>query len=156
MANLSRLFCYKYNTYIAGPTTPSTNLVLGLGSSAFAHRYLRNHCCFLFLQVLRCFTSLGSPPVFQALSGSPIRISTDLQSFASPRSFSQLTTSFFASCCLGIPRMPFFLWTLCTCQLALVGQGGFEPPTSRLSGVRSHQLSYRPILFLNKYNPQSL
>ena len=26
----------------------------------------------------------------------------------------------------------------------LVGQGGFEPPTSPLSGVRSNQLSYRP------------
>ena len=25
-----------------------------------------------------------------------------------------------------------------------VGLGGFEPPTSRLSGVRSNQLSYRP------------
>ena len=26
----------------------------------------------------------------------------------------------------------------------LVGRGGFEPPTSRLSGVRSNHLSYRP------------
>ena len=32
-----------------------------------------------------------------------------------------------------------------TCS-ALVGLGGFEPPTSPLSGVRSNQLSYRPIL----------
>ncbi len=29
----------------------------GLGSSAFAHHYSRNHYCFLFLRVLRCFTS---------------------------------------------------------------------------------------------------
>ena len=28
--------------------------------------------------------------------------------------------------------------------LALVGRGGLEPPTSRLSGVRSNHLSYRP------------
>jgi hypothetical protein len=34
----------------------------GLGSSAFARHYLRNHCCFLFLQVLRCFSSLRLPP----------------------------------------------------------------------------------------------
>ena len=33
----------------------------GLGSSAFARRYWRNHVCFLFLEVLRWFTSLGSP-----------------------------------------------------------------------------------------------
>jgi len=31
--------------------------VLGLASSAFVRHYLRNHCCFLFLWVLRCFTS---------------------------------------------------------------------------------------------------
>ena len=33
----------------------------GLGSSAFARRYWRNHCCFLFLRLLRCFSSPGSP-----------------------------------------------------------------------------------------------
>ena len=30
------------------------------------------------------------------------------------------------------------------CPEILVGLGGFEPPTSPLSGVRSNQLSYRP------------
>ena len=34
-----------------------------LGCSAFARHYLRNHCCFLFLQVLRCFSSLRSPHI---------------------------------------------------------------------------------------------
>ena len=34
----------------------------GLGSSAFARRYLRNRVFFLFLRVLRCFSSPGSPP----------------------------------------------------------------------------------------------
>ena len=30
-------------------------------------------------------------------------------------------------------------------NLRMVGRGGLEPPTSRLSGVRSNHLSYRPI-----------
>ena len=38
---------------------PSRASPTGLGCSAFARRYLRNHCCFLFLQVLRWFTSLS-------------------------------------------------------------------------------------------------
>ena len=32
----------------------------GLGCSPFARRYLGNHCCFLFLRVLRCFSSPGA------------------------------------------------------------------------------------------------
>ena len=31
----------------------------------------------------------------------------------------------------------------------MVGLGGFEPPTSPLSGVRSNQLSYRPRFYLS-------
>ena len=31
----------------------------GLGCSDFARHYFRNHFCFLLLQVLRCFNSLG-------------------------------------------------------------------------------------------------
>ena len=34
----------------------------GLGSSAFARRYFGNRCFFLFLRLLRCFSSPGSPP----------------------------------------------------------------------------------------------
>ena len=40
-------------------------------------------------------------------TGCPIQISPDRISFANPRSFSQLTTSFFASKSLGIPHTPF-------------------------------------------------
>ena len=32
-----------------------------------------------------------------------------------------------------------------------MGLGGFEPPASRLSGVRSNQLSYKPVIS-TKYN----
>ncbi len=35
----------------------------GLGSSAFARHYSRNHYCFLFLRLLRCFSSPGLPPL---------------------------------------------------------------------------------------------
>ena len=42
------------------------------------------------------------------LTGCPIQISPDRISFANPRSFSQLTTSFFASKSLGIPHTPLY------------------------------------------------
>ena len=39
-------------------------------------------------------------------------------------------------------RARLMVWSLSL--KGLVGRGGLEPPTSRLSGVRSNQLSYRP------------
>jgi hypothetical protein len=78
----------------------------GLGCSPFARHYLGNHCCFLFLGLLRCFSSAGSPPLL-ALWGCPIRKSSDQRSCAAPRSLSQLYTSFVASLCQGIHRVLF-------------------------------------------------
>ena len=66
------------------PECPKT---LGLGSFHFARRYFENRCFFLFLRLLRCFSSPGSlrytmyscngdgalPP-----PGFPIRISMDI------------------------------------------------------------------------------
>ena len=43
-------------------TTLSGLHVCGLGSFPFARRYSENHCCFLFLGLLRCFSSPRSPP----------------------------------------------------------------------------------------------
>ena len=45
--------------------------MLGLACSAFARHYSRNHGCFLFLRVLRCFTSprsLHTPYIFRCRS----------------------------------------------------------------------------------------
>ena len=131
LARLSRRFSYRFliprcnlqllpstfqSTICAvsycGPATPSSPCEsLGLGCSDFARHYFRNHGCFLFLWVLRWFTSPGSlhTPMYSAYGnpcshglGSPIRISPDHRLLAPPRSFSQLATSFFACLRQGI------------------------------------------------------
>ena len=51
-----------------GPATPSAEPLPGMPArrfghrSPFARRYLGNRCFFLFLRLLRCFSSPGSPP----------------------------------------------------------------------------------------------
>ena len=90
---------------------PGTRLnAAGFGSSPFARRYWGNRCYFLFLQVLRCFSSLRSPPhsrMTESLPpGCPIRTSAGQSVFAARRSFSQLVTSFFASESQGILHAP--------------------------------------------------
>ena len=52
-------FDYLLKSRLAVRTPACTHA--GLGSCAFARRYWRNHCCFLFLRLLRCFSSPGSP-----------------------------------------------------------------------------------------------
>jgi hypothetical protein len=47
----------QFNSAVLQP--PDSLNYQGLGSCAFARHYLRNHYCFLLLQVLRCFSSLG-------------------------------------------------------------------------------------------------
>jgi hypothetical protein len=83
----------------------------GLGSFLFARRYSGNRFFFLFLQVLRWFTSLSLLPdtiySYQdvtafTMTGFPIRTSPVLRSLAAPRGFSQLATSFIAFPHLGI------------------------------------------------------
>ena len=55
-----RRFCHTFRSLPATPTLLKWQSWhnIGLGCSHFARRYFGNHCCFLFLQVLRCFTSL--------------------------------------------------------------------------------------------------
>ena len=77
---------------------------------------------FLFLCLLRCFSSAGSPciPILFsiqcysiAVTRFRIRTSMDLCSFAAPHSFSQLVASFFGSWCLGILPTLLLAWPLC-------------------------------------------
>ena len=51
------LIHYTTNSVVLQPQ--SCRNKTGLGYSAFARRYLRNHFCFLLLRVLRCFSSPG-------------------------------------------------------------------------------------------------
>ena len=89
----------------------------GLACSAFARHYSRNHCCFLFLWVLRCFTSprsLYPPYIFRRESPGHTRAPSGVSPFghpritarlSAPRGLSQIATSFFGSRCQGIHRL---------------------------------------------------
>ena len=83
---------------------------------------------FLFLRVIRCFSSPGSPHytmdscndnVTLLTLCSHIRISTDHGLFATPRSFSQLVTSFFGAMYQGILRSLFVAYSFKSFSLFL-------------------------------------
>ena len=102
------LFAYRIFTFFDWPShtiqlsrfnalycpNPEGISTLGLASSAFARHYWRNLCWFLFLALLRCFSSGGSPhiPMYSVyddktllLPDCSIRISTDLTlTYSSP------------------------------------------------------------------------
>ena len=88
--------------------------------SPFARRYLGNRFFFLFLRLLRCFSSAGIPPLYYFIhitvtgyeSG---RVSTFgnlrvKRIFAPNRSLSQLITSFVGNWCQGIHPTLFIAW----------------------------------------------
>jgi hypothetical protein len=89
----------------------------GLASSDFARHYSRNHFCFLFLWVLRCFTSprsLHTPYFIQArVTGhdsswvSPFGHPRITARLPTPQGLSQAPTSFIGSRCQGIHHVPF-------------------------------------------------
>ncbi len=111
MAGLPMPFFYISSYHVICPTTPDRS---GLGSSAFAHRYLRNRVFFLFLQVLRCFTSLSSPHLI-GNSGShywvaPFGYPRLYRLLTAYRGFSQFAASFFACHRLGILYAPLVAW----------------------------------------------
>ena len=96
--------------------------VTGLACSPFAHHYSGNRGCFLFLWVLRCFTSprfLHLPYVFR--QGRRAITPAQVSLFGDPRvdvwlptnrGLSQAPTSFFGSWCQGIHRVPLSTWQL--------------------------------------------
>ncbi len=92
--SLDVLYASSYNPAVAVTTTVWA-LSLSLATTQEIDAF------FLFLQVLRCFSSLRWPVSSDTradfiCTGCPIRTSADRSLFAAPRSFSQLTTSFLA------------------------------------------------------------
>ena len=114
---LPRMFYYNswITSVVLNPGCISTS---GLGSFAFARRYLQNRffsffsCGYLDVTVPHVSLSIHylfmyDKLVFSYQLGFPIRIPTDQGLFATPRGFSQLITSFFGSRCQGILPMLF-------------------------------------------------
>ena len=128
------------------PNSPCGSL--GLGSSDFARHYSRNHGCFLFLRVLRWFTSPGSLDVAMYSPqrtqcshrvGSPIRTSPDHWLLAPPRSFSQLATSFIACLRQGIHTHALSSLTIkLTPDTSLQTLGQFRSTDARPSTLSGH------------------
>ena len=85
------------NSIQSNPTTPVIQRfrawhITGLGYFPFARRYLGNHYCFLFLRLLRCFSSPRLPhrPMYSVydvtvltVTGFPIQKSPDQSLFSS-------------------------------------------------------------------------
>ena len=80
----------------------------------------KSRCWFLFLSLLRCFSSGGSPHApmysvhdirFFTVCVSTFRNLRVVRLFAANRSLSQLVTSFFGSWCQGILLVLLFAWT---------------------------------------------
>ena len=60
MAGFPKTLLLSFSSLLQSITPDRTRS--GLGSFPFARRYSENRCFFLFLRVLRCFSSPGSPP----------------------------------------------------------------------------------------------
>ena len=144
------IFGYRFFVlwYQQGISTPPS------GSSAFARHYSRNRFYFLFLRVLRCFSSPGSPyipmdsvynNVYLYTLSSLIRISAGHGIFAPHRSFSQLVTSFFGAMYQGIPRMLFVAWSFLSISIIL--SYSFKIYSSSLQKFYTSNSSYSRLIF---------
>ena len=112
------LFTYGTITLYSRPfQIVPLSLVLSLtGFSDFARHYFRNLGWCLFLELLRCFSSPGSPriPMYSVCDTfrwvSPFRNLRIKAYLPAPRSLSQAITSFVAYHCQGIHHMLLFTW----------------------------------------------
>jgi hypothetical protein len=75
----------------------------------------------------------GISPTRMSGMGFPIRIPADQRFFAAPRRFSQLSTSFIATVCLGIHRVPFSTFSCMACTTP-----------GRTSPLQSYELDFLP------------
>ena len=120
MARLSSRFRYLDTIALMAVLLPRPRHCYrtGLGSCAFARRYLRNRCYFLFLRVLRCFSSPRSLTDLRsawrhrcrrvAPFGNP-RVTGHLPLTAAYRSLSRPSSPPGAT---GIPRAPLSAFVL--------------------------------------------
>ena len=123
-----------------------------MASSPFAHHYSGNRGCFLFLWVLRCFTSprfLHLPYVFR--QGRWAITPNQVSPFGNPRvnvwlptnrGLSQAPTSFIGSWCQGIHRVPLSTWQL---QMMLASTVQFSR-YGRSRPLRRSQAKKAPVL----------
>ena len=101
----------------------------GLGSSGFARRYSRNRCFFLFLRLLRCFSSPGS-------------LRTPMDSAHGTRGFLVWVSPFRHLRIKGYLLLPAAYRSLSRLSSAL---------SAKASSLRSYQLNQRTFRFLNSF-----
>ena len=128
---LSRFFAglprpFSYQSQINYAVLTPQNKFRGLGSFPFARRYLGNRCFFLFLRVLRCFSSprcLLYAYVF-SIGSLPITVSrfpySDICGLSDICSLPQLFAACHVLLRLPVPRHPPYALLRLTIQACLI------------------------------------
>ena len=153
MEELSRTFHSRHFLRSRGPTTPTGPEPCRFGLLPVRSPLLgESLTCFLFLRVLRCFSSPGWPPPCgcRAVSpaGCPIRRSADQRSFAPTRGFSQLVTSFIACKSQGIRHTPFPTFF----RSSSAGSGGIAATVLQHSRRRQTSCILSAVLVKSSFN----
>ena len=114
--NFPKIFTYRQTYHCRGPK-PLANFFARFGLLQFRSPLLpQSFVYFLFLRLLRCFSSAGSPHYTMDSCNDNTRLvvlcfhirkSTGHRLCASIRRLSQLITSFIGAYCQGIPYMLF-------------------------------------------------